>query len=62
MLSEATARILPQLSKLREGVKEEAEADQLDRALETAQEIAAAAKERGVGASDMKVKPAKKSN
>jgi hypothetical protein len=62
MLSEATARILPQLSKLREGVKDEAEADQLDRALETAQEISDAAKERGVGAADMKVKPAKKSN
>jgi hypothetical protein len=64
MLSEATARILPQLSKLREGVKEEAEADQLDRAVETAQEIAEAAKARGVNAADMKVKikAAKKEN
>jgi hypothetical protein len=62
MLSEAAGRILPQLSKLREGVKEEAEADQLDRALETAQEITEAAKERGVGAADMKAKAVKKGN
>src|SRR5215212_4390398 len=39
MLSEATVRMLPRLTKLREDVKSEAEADQLDRALETAREI-----------------------
>jgi hypothetical protein len=64
MLGEAAGRILPELAKLREGVTEEAEADQLDRALETAREIADAAKERGVNAEDMKVKAkaAKKDN
>lgn len=64
MLGAAAGRILPELSKLREGVKEEAEADQLDRALETAREIADAARERGVNAEDMKAKAkaAKKDN
>ena len=56
MLSEATGRMLPQLTKLREDVKSEAEADQLDRALETAREITDAAKERGVTAEDLKAK------
>jgi hypothetical protein len=56
MLSEATTRMLPQLTKLREGVGSEAEADQLDRALETAREITDAAKERGVTAEDLKTK------
>ena len=56
MLSEASSRMLPQLSKLREEAREEAEADQLDRALETAREITDAAKERGVTAEDLKVK------
>ena len=56
MLSEATARMLPRLTKLREDVKSEAEADQLDRALETAREITDAAKERGVSAEDLKTK------
>ena len=56
MLASAAGRILPELARLREGVKEEAEADQLDRALETAQEIADAAKERGVNEADMKAK------
>ena len=56
ILSEATGRILPQLAKLREASQEEAEADQLDHALETAQEIADAAKERNVTAEDLKVK------
>lgn len=56
MLSEATARMLPELTKLREGVGSEAEADQLDRALETAREITDAAKERGVTAEDLKAK------
>ena len=64
MLAEATGRMLPRLTRLREDVKVEAEADQLDRALETAREITDAAKERGVTAEDLKVKAkaAKKSN
>jgi hypothetical protein len=56
MLSEATGRMLPELTKLREAAASEAEADQLDRALETAREITDAAKERGVTAEDLKVK------
>ena len=56
MLAAAAGRILPELAKLREGVTEEAEADQLDRALETAREIADAAKGRGVNDADMKAK------
>jgi hypothetical protein len=56
MLSEASARMLPALTKLRQDVQSEAEADQLDRALETAREITDAAKERGVTAEDLKVK------
>ena len=56
MLAAAAGRILPELSKLREGVKEEAEVDQLDRALETAREITEAARERGVNEADMKAK------
>jgi hypothetical protein len=62
MLSQASARILSELTRLRAGVQSESEADQLDRAIETAQEIGDAAKERGVGAEDLKVKPAKKGN
>jgi len=56
MLAAAAGRILPELAKLREGVTEEAEADQLDRALETAREITDAARERGVNAEDLKAK------
>ncbi|MDT7687878.1 MAG: hypothetical protein QOE46_637 [Acidobacteriota bacterium] len=62
MLSQATAQLVPELTKLRAGVQSESEADQLDRALETAQEVSDAAKDRGVGAEDLKVKPAKKVN
>lgn len=62
MLSQAAARILPELTRLRAGVESESEADQLDRAIATAQEINDAARERGVGAEDLKVKPAKKGN
>ena len=64
MLGQAAGRILPELTKLREGVTEEAEADQLDRALETVKEIADAARERGVNAEDLKAKAkaAKKDN
>jgi hypothetical protein len=64
MLATEAGRILPELARLREGVTEEAEADQLDRALETAREIVDAAKERGVNAEDMKAKAkaAKKDN
>jgi hypothetical protein len=59
VLSESVARILPQLSKLRESAQEESEADQLDRAIGTAQEIADAARDHGVKAEDLKVKDAK---
>ena len=62
MLSQAAARILPELTRLRDGAQSESELDQLERAIETAQEINEAAKERGVGAEDLKVKPAKKGN
>jgi type VI protein secretion system component VasF len=64
MLAQAAGHILPELERLRGGVTEEAEADQLDRALETAREIAEAAKERGVNAEDLKAKAkaAKKDN
>jgi hypothetical protein len=58
-LSESAARIAPQLAKLREGTKDEAEADQLDRAIETAQEILDAAKQRAVTAEDLKSKDPK---
>src|ERR671927_847044 len=50
MLSEATAKMLPELTRLREAAQSEAEADQLDRALETAREITDASKEKGVTA------------
>ncbi len=56
MLAEASSKMLPELTKLREAAQSEAEADQLDRALETAREITDAAKERGVTAEDLKVK------
>lgn len=64
MLAEATGRMLPALSKLRQDVTSEAESDQLDRALEAAREITDAAKERGVTAEDLKTKAkaAKKTN
>ena len=64
MLAQAAGRILPELARLRDGVTEEAEADQLDRALETAKDIAEAARERDVNAGDMKAKAkaAKKDN
>ena len=61
MLSEAVGRILPQLDRLRAGAREQTEADQLDRAIETAKEIADAARERGVNAEDMKTKVTKDS-
>jgi hypothetical protein len=56
MLAEAANRILPELTKLREAAASEGEADQLERALETAREITDAARERGVTAEDVKVK------
>ena len=61
MLSEAVGRILPQLDRLRAAAQEQSEADQLDRAIETAKEIADAAKERGINAEDMKTKDSKDS-
>ncbi|HWW75581.1 MAG TPA: hypothetical protein VNZ44_09300 [Pyrinomonadaceae bacterium] len=62
MLSQEASKLLPELTRLREGAQSESEADQLDRAIGTAREIADAAKERGVGAEDLKVKVPKKSN
>jgi nucleotide-binding universal stress UspA family protein len=56
MLAEEANRLLPELTKLREAAASEGEADQLERALETAREITDAAKERGVTAEDLKVK------
>lgn len=58
-LSEAAGRVAPQLARLRVGAQEEAEADQLDRAIQTAQEILDAAKQRGVSAEDLKTKDPK---
>ena len=58
-LSEAAGRIAPQLARLREGTQEESEADQLDRAIETAQEILDAARQRAVTAEDLKTKDPK---
>lgn len=58
-LSEAAGRLAPQLARLREGTQEEAEADQLDRAIETAQEILDAARQRAVTAEDLKTKDPK---
>ncbi|HZT58131.1 MAG TPA: hypothetical protein VFA21_05825 [Pyrinomonadaceae bacterium] len=62
MLSEAASRILPQLDKLRASAQSEAEADNLDRAIETAKEITAAAGEHGVTAEDLKTKDGKNAN
>ena len=56
LLAEATTRMLPELSKLREAAESEAEADQLERALETASQITEAAREKGVTAEDLKTK------
>ena len=56
MLAEASNKMLPELTKLRGAAQSEAEADQLDRALETAREITDAAKEKGVSGEDLKTK------
>jgi hypothetical protein len=56
MLAEATTRMQPELTRLREAAQSEAEADQLERALETAREITDAAREKGVTAEDLKTK------
>jgi len=61
-LSEAANRLVPQLNKLREGLQSEAEGDNLERALETMQEIVDAAKERGINVEDTKTKAGKKGN
>jgi hypothetical protein len=61
MLSQAAARILPQLDKLRTSAQSEAEADNLDRAIETAKEITEAASQHGITADDMKTKDGKDS-
>ncbi len=64
ILAAATGKMLPELTRLREAAQSEAEADQLDRALETAREITDAAREKGVSAEDLKAKAktAKKDN
>jgi hypothetical protein len=56
MLAAASNKMLPELTRLREAAQSEAEADQLERALETAREITDAAKAKGVTAEDLKVK------
>lgn len=56
-LSEAAAHLLPQLAPLREQIPEGPERDQLERAIEAAEEIVAAAKEHAVTAEDLKTKP-----
>ena len=61
ILAEAVNRILPQLAKFRETTQDESEADQLDHAIATAQEIADAAKDHAVKADDLKVKDPKDS-
>lgn len=55
-LSEAAARLLPRLAPLREQVADESERDQLERAIETAQEILEAARTHNVNAEDDKAK------
>jgi hypothetical protein len=59
-LSEAAARFLPQLLPLREAAQSEQERDQLERAIETAQEIVEAAKTHAVSEEDTKAKSKKK--
>lgn len=63
-LSEAAGRLVPQLTPLREQVSDEAERDQLERAIETAQEILEAAKSHAVTEADGKAtdKGGKKGN
>jgi hypothetical protein len=63
-LSEAAGRLIPQLTPLRQQVQDEAERDQLERAIETAQEILAAAKTHAVTDADAKAtdKGGKKGN
>lgn len=55
-LSEAAARLLPQLAPLREQITDEPEREQLERAIETAQEIVTAAQSHSVTAEDLKTK------
>ncbi|MDQ3803576.1 MAG: hypothetical protein M3416_07085 [Acidobacteriota bacterium] len=55
-LSEAAARLVPQLTPLRESIKDEPERDQLERAIETAREIVEAAKTHAVTEEDLKTK------
>jgi hypothetical protein len=59
-LSEAAARLLPQLAALRESARDEKERDTLEHAIETAQEIVEAARSHGVTAEDLKTKETKK--
>jgi hypothetical protein len=58
-LSEAAGRLIPRLTPLREQVRDEAERDQLERAIEAAQEIIEAAKAHAVTEADTKAKDTK---
>lgn len=55
-LSEAANRLLPQLTPLRDKTQDEPERDQLERAIETAQEIVEAAKTHAVTEEDSRTK------
>jgi hypothetical protein len=55
-LSEAAARLLPRLAPLREATQDEPERDQLERAIETAEEIVEAARTHAVTEEDLKTK------
>lgn len=55
-LSEAARRFLPELAALRERVEDERERDLLEQAIETLEEIVAAAKAHGVNEADAKAK------
>ncbi|HEV3469036.1 MAG TPA: hypothetical protein VG148_06925 [Pyrinomonadaceae bacterium] len=61
-LSEAAARFIPQLTPLRASIPEGPERDQLERAIETAEEIVEAAKTHAVTEEDSKAKGGKKGN
>ena len=55
-LAETAGRLIPQLTPLREQAQDEAERDQLERAIEAAQEIIEAAKSHNVTEADAKAK------
>ena len=55
-LSEAATRFIPRLTPLREKIQDEPERDQLERAIESAQEIVEAARTHAVTEEDLKTK------